>query len=147
MLTELANTVAHVFSAIVFFVLVFTIVKKRKEQELLRMFLNGRLSQRINLDWPIHFIASFCSALEIPFSGQGSHYSVKPKLLKKEVLFETLLAYGIDTIQYNIDQDRALHVTVCVHRRISDPKVLEEKLTEALQVPVKVVSANKGENS
>lgn len=147
MLTDTANTVAHFFSIIVFLVLFFLLAKSRKEQNLIRMFLTGDLGRRVNLDWPILFLAKFCSALKIPFIGRGSYYAVKPRQLKKEVLFETLLAYGIDTIQYNIDLDRSVHVTMQVHRRISDSGALQKKLTEALQVPVKVVSANQGEDS
>ncbi len=140
MITDLVNGVVHVLSALFFLVLLYLLLKNRKEQALLRSFLRGDLQKRVNVDWPLVFPEEFCSALKIPFSGSGAMTAGAPRRLYKELIFETLLLYGIDAIQYSVDADRNIHLTFQVVNTVLERELLEQELSRALQLTVRVLS-------
>ena len=140
MITSWINGLVHFGSLVFFGVLFFLLLERRRENDLVRDYLRGDLSKRVQVDWPLRFLSRFCSALDISFEGRGSLNSGSPKSLRKEVLFETLLLYGIDAIQYQVEGKQDIHLTIRTARPVANIESMQEKLASALMVRVSVIS-------
>ncbi len=130
------NGVVHLAVALLFLILAYLLVRGYRDREFLRRFLHGQLQKRVYVDWPLVFLGRFCSALDIPLSGEGSRTVGQPKRLLAEVLFESLLLYGIDAIQYSVDVDHTIRVTLHVLRPVLEQDLMEKKLSHALGAEV-----------
>lgn len=141
MMSAWINGLVHFGSLVFFGVLFFLLLERRRENDLVRDYLRGNLTKRVQVDWPLRFFSRFCSALNIPFEGRGSLNSGSPKRLRKEVLFETLLLYGIDAIQYEVEGKQDIHLTIRTSRSIANAEALQEELASAFMVRVSVLSS------
>jgi hypothetical protein len=141
MISSSLTLVVHLGSLFAFCVLFFLQVRNRRKNELLSEYLRGDFKARVQLDWPLRFLSRFCEALHVPFSGKGSLSALSPKRLRKEVLFETLLLYGIDAIEYDVGPHGRVQVNLRVSKRVSNHQVLEEELTRALNIDIKITSS------
>lgn len=139
------NLAIHLFALLAFTVLSVLYLKSRRETRLLRAYLVGALRKQVSIDWPSRFLRTFAKALGVPFSGFAGK-GEKPSRLKKYVLFDTLLLYGINGIKYEEVLEKKVRVIFYVNKSVPNEDVLKRELSDALQVDAQVVFAeDKGE--
>lgn len=141
MISDYVNGAVHVLALLIFFILFYIQLKNRRERDLLGAFLKGSYLHRVQVDWPYRFFRNFCSALNIPFHAEGlSLFSIgSPQRLRKELLFETLLLYGIDEIEYRVEASRQVHVKIYVSKKPPNLEILEKDLCTALGVELRIL--------
>ncbi len=142
MISASINGVVHIFAAVFFISGLFFLLKIQRERALLRGYLRGDLIGRVQVDWPLRFLAHFCSALEIPFHGMGRVYSGRPLKMRKQLLFETLLLYGIHSIEYRTEGRSNIFLKLRTLKEVPNRDFFSKELSSALGVEVKICFPN-----
>ena len=132
------NAGVHLCALLVFLALAYWVFVKEREVKLLRDYLRGDLGRRVELAWPLSFLSQYCAALRVPFEGIGPLKRGAPRVLQKGKVFEVFQNYGLDKVEYRVDDGGRACVVFFTHRAVSDSELWEMDLAAALHLDVKL---------
>lgn len=134
-MTGMITTVVHIFFLGFFFVLYFLFLKSKLRNREMREFIkNGK----VYVDWPLRYLSRFCSVFSIEFSGSGALTALAPKKLHRDILFELLLLYGLEAIEYLVDREGEVFLKIFLLKKSPNVEQLQRDLSSELNMTVTI---------